>query len=72
MAWPYSHVGGRWETGPLKHVHKGCHPMEMTLGIQECMKVGHVNVHHNNIHSGAEGDWKHQVDLLVCSLEVAT
>lgn len=35
------------------------------------IKVGHVNVHQKRPLPGSEGDWN-KVDLLVCSLEVAT
>ena len=49
----------------------GHFPVEMTMGIQGYIKVGHVTVHQKNLLVGLGGDWNQQVDILVCSLEVA-
>lgn len=45
--------------------------MKITLELKGCIKVGHVHAHKSPL-PGSEGEWNHQGDLWVCSLQVAT
>lgn len=46
-------------------------PAEITVGIWGPVNVGCVSALQGNLFLGSEGNWNQQMDILVCSLEVA-